>query len=112
MLILNMFIYKLFYEKKKILQDIILVQMYEILNIQMHFQSNYLIFLLNVFYSCVNLGKIFKNEICFFSFGQSMKKIIMVKVGYFYMRQRMMGNNIVNLSHILCHQVQLWKLYN
>jgi hypothetical protein len=39
MLILNMFIYKLFYEtkEKENLQDIILVQMYEIVNIQMHF---------------------------------------------------------------------------
>jgi hypothetical protein len=38
MLILNMFIYKKFSEKKlKNHQDIILVQMYEILNIQMHF---------------------------------------------------------------------------
>jgi hypothetical protein len=41
--------------------------------------------LLNFFYKCVDLGKIFKNEIYFFSFGQSMKKIIMVEVGYFYM---------------------------
>jgi hypothetical protein len=44
MLILNMIIYKLLYEKKnKNLQDIIVVQMYEIVKIQMHFQSNYLI---------------------------------------------------------------------
>jgi hypothetical protein len=90
MLILNMFIYKLFYEKKKPPQDIIIVQMYEIVKIQMHFHSNYLIFLLNFFYRCVDLGKIFKNEIYLFSFEQNMKKIIMVKVGYFYMRQRMM----------------------
>jgi hypothetical protein len=41
-----------------------------------------------------------------------MKKIIMVKVGYFCMQQNMMWNNVVNLSHILCQQVQLWKLYN
>jgi len=86
MLILNMFIYKLFYEKIKIknLQDIILVQMYEIVKIQIHFQSNYLIFLSNLFYRYVDLGKIFKNEINFFSFEQSMKKIIMVKIGYLY----------------------------
>ncbi len=92
MLILNMFIYKLFYEKNiiKNLQDIILVQMYEIVKIQMHFQSNYLIFLFKLFYRCVDLGNIFMNEIYFFSFGQSMKKIIMVKVGYFCKRQRMM----------------------
>jgi len=43
MLILNMFIYKLFYEKEKNLQNIIVVEMYEIMNIQMHFQSNYLV---------------------------------------------------------------------
>jgi len=77
-------------KKQKYLQDIILVQMYEIVKIQMHFQSNNLIVLLNFFYRCVDLVKIFKNEICFFSFGQIMKKIIMVKVGYFCMQQRMM----------------------
>jgi len=37
MLILNMFIYKLFYVKKMNLQDIIVVQMYEIMKIQIHF---------------------------------------------------------------------------
>jgi hypothetical protein len=42
MLIFNMLIYKLFYEKKEKenLQNIIFVQMYEIVKIQMHFQSN------------------------------------------------------------------------
>jgi hypothetical protein len=51
MLVLNMFIYKLFYEnkEKENLQDIIVVQMYEIVKIQMHFQSIYLIFLLMFF---------------------------------------------------------------
>jgi hypothetical protein len=88
MLILNMFIYKLFYEKKN-LQDIIVVQMYEIVKIQMHFQSNHLTFWLNFFHRCVDLGKIFKKEIYLFSFGQSMKNIIRVKVGYFCMGQRM-----------------------
>jgi len=45
MLIINMFIYKSFYEKNKInLQDIIIVQIYEIVKIQMHFQLNYLTF--------------------------------------------------------------------
>jgi hypothetical protein len=68
--------------KMKNLQDIILVQMYIIVKIQMNFQTNYLIFLLNFFHGCVDLGKKIKNEIYFFSFGQSMKKIIMVKVGY------------------------------
>jgi hypothetical protein len=68
----------------------IFVQMYEIMKFQMHFQSNYLIFLLNFFYRCIDIGKIFKNEIYLFSFGQSMKIIIMVKVGYFSMRQKMM----------------------
>jgi hypothetical protein len=89
-LILNMFIYKLFYEKNiiKNLQDFILVQMYEIVKIQIHFQSYYLIFLLNLFHRCVDLGKIFKNETYFFSFGQSMKIIIIIKVEYFCMQQR------------------------
>jgi hypothetical protein len=51
------------------------------------------------------------NEIHLFSFGQSMKNIIMVKVGYFCTRQRMMWNNVVYLSHIVCQQVELCKLY-
>ncbi len=34
-------------------------------------------------YIYVDLGKKFKKFIYLFSFGQSMKKIIMVKVGYF-----------------------------
>jgi len=47
MLILNMFIYKSFYEnkEKENLQDIIVVQMYKVVEIQMFFQSIYLIFL-------------------------------------------------------------------
>jgi hypothetical protein len=88
MLILNMFIYKSFYEKQ--IQDIIIVQMYEIVRIQMHFWSNYLIFLFQFCYRCVDLGKIFKNKIYLFSFGQRVQKKIMVKVGYFCMGQRMM----------------------
>jgi hypothetical protein len=72
-------------KEKENLQDIILVQMYEIVKIQIHFQSNYLIILLKCFYGCVNLRKIFKKDFFFFSFGQSMEKIIMVKVGYFCM---------------------------
>jgi len=79
-----MFIYKSFYEKQN-LQNIIVVQMDEIVKIQMHFQLIYLIYFFN---RCVDFGKIFKNEIYFFSFGQ-----------------RMMWNNVVNLSHILCQQV-------
>jgi hypothetical protein len=44
---------------------------------------------MNIFFSkCVDLEKIFKNE--FLSFGQNMKMIKMVKVGYFCMGQRMM----------------------
>jgi len=86
--------------EKKNLQDIIVVQMYEIMKIQMHFQSNYLIFWF-LFYRYVNLGKIFLNDF-FFSFGQSMKKIIMVKVGYICMGQKMMWDNVINLSHVLC----------
>jgi hypothetical protein len=56
MLILNMFIYKLFYEKNNPL-DIIILQMYEIAKMKMHFQLNYLIFLLNFFYRWCILGK-------------------------------------------------------
>ncbi len=47
-LIVNMFIYKSFstkkIEEKQDLQDIVVVQMYKIVKIQMHFQSNYSIF--------------------------------------------------------------------
>jgi hypothetical protein len=53
------------------------------MKIQVHFQSNYLRFWFKFSHRCVHLGKIFKNEIYLFSFGQSMKNIIMVKVGYF-----------------------------
>jgi len=44
MLILNMFIYKFFYNLKKQVQDFIVVQMYKIEKNQMHFWSNYLVF--------------------------------------------------------------------
>jgi hypothetical protein len=89
MLISNMFIYKLFSKKRKRnLQDIIVIQMYEIEKIQMHFWSNYLIFWFKFFYGSEDLGKVFQNEIYLFSFGQNMTKIIMVKVGYFCMGQR------------------------
>jgi hypothetical protein len=78
-------------KKKRNLQDIIVViQMYEIVKIQMQFWSDYLIFWLNFFYKCLNLGEKIKNENYLFSFGQNMKKIIMVKVGCFCMGQRMM----------------------
>jgi hypothetical protein len=73
---------------KKKSSNIIVVQMYEIVKIQMHFLSNYLTFWFKTIHRCVDLGKIFKNEIYLFSFGQSMKNIIMVKVGYFCMGQR------------------------
>jgi hypothetical protein len=43
-------------KKKKNLQDIIVVQMYEIMKIQIHFQSNYLTFGLKNFID-VDLGK-------------------------------------------------------
>ncbi len=39
------------------------------------------------------------------------KKKKMVKVGYFCMGQKMMWDNVVNLSDILCQQIQLCKLY-
>jgi len=80
-------------KKKRNLQDIIVViQMYEIVKIQMQFWSYYLIFWFNFFYyKCLNLGEKIKNENYLFSFGQNMKKIIMVKVGYFCtVGQRMM----------------------
>jgi len=47
-----MFIKKLFYEKEKNLLTIIVVQIYEIMNIQMHFQSNYLKFFIKKIYMC------------------------------------------------------------
>jgi len=50
---------------------------------------------------CVDLGKFCKNEIYLLSFGQSMKNIIMVKVGT-CMGWRMMWDNVVNLSNIFC----------
>jgi hypothetical protein len=77
-------------ERKRNLQDIIIVQLYEIVKIQMHFQSNYFTSLFFFFDRCVDLGKKLKNEIYLFSFGQGLKKIIMVKVEYFCMQQRMM----------------------
>jgi len=61
-----------------------------------------LFYILVFFYRCIDLGKTFRNEISLFSFGQSMKMIIMVKVGYFCVGQRMMWDNVVNLSHIFC----------
>jgi len=77
-------------KKEKKIQDIIFVQIYEMVKIQMHFRSNYLIFWFKLFYKCVDLGEIFRNEVYLFSFGQSMKKIIMVKVGCFCMGERIM----------------------
>jgi hypothetical protein len=72
--------------------------------------SNYLTFWFKKFHRGVNLGKKNLNEIYLFSFGQSMKNIIMIKVGYFSMGQRMMWDNVINLSHILCQQVEFCKL--
>jgi hypothetical protein len=56
--------------------------MYEMMKIQMHFQLNYLIFWGFKKNRCVDLGKKIKNGIYLFSFGQIMKNIIMVKIGY------------------------------
>jgi hypothetical protein len=36
---------------------------------------------------------------------------VLVQVGYFCLGQKMMWDNVVNFSHILCQQVQLCKLY-
>jgi hypothetical protein len=60
--------------------------MYEMCEDSNSFSTKLLDFLLNLFYRCVDLEKIFKNDIYFFSFGQNMEKIIIVKIGYFYMR--------------------------
>jgi hypothetical protein len=43
---------------------------------------------------CVHL-EMFLNIKLFFSFGQNMKNITMVKVGYICMGQRMMWDNVV-----------------
>jgi hypothetical protein len=45
-------------------------------------------------YTCVHFEFFLKNELNLFSFGQSMKNIIMVKVGYFCTKQRMMWDNV------------------
>jgi hypothetical protein len=52
------------------------------------------------FYKCVNLGKIFLNEIYLFIFEKIMKNITMVKVGYFCMGQKMMWNELVQSANI------------
>jgi hypothetical protein len=67
MLILNMFIYKLFYEKNS--ED-------------SNFQSNYLVHTHT--HKWIHVYILEKNLRMkgFFRFGQSMKKTIMVKVGY------------------------------
>jgi len=77
-------------KKEKNLQDIIIVEMCEIMKVQMHFESNYLTFWFKIFHSCEDLGKKKLNEIYLFTFGQIMKNIVLVKVGYYYMGQRMM----------------------
>jgi len=58
MFILDIFIYKNIYEKKQKtnLQDIISVQRYEIMKIQMHFYSNYLTYWFKIFHRCVHFG--------------------------------------------------------
>jgi hypothetical protein len=57
-----------------------------------------------------------KNEIYLSLFGQSMKNIIIVNVGYFCMGQKMMWDNLVNLSLILYQQIvnyiARWKNIN
>jgi len=54
--------------KKKMFSRYIDVQLNEIMKIQMHFQSNYLIFLFKYSRRCGDFERIFKNEICLFSF--------------------------------------------
>jgi len=68
--------------------------------------------LVKIFNRCVDFGKTFSIEICLFSIEQSIKKIMMVKVEHFCMGQRMMWDNVINLSHIFCQKVQLCKLCN
>jgi hypothetical protein len=68
MLILNTIILKSFYgkKKKKNLQDIIVVQMYETMKIQMHYQSNYLIFWLICFINVYILEKSLRMKLVYF----------------------------------------------
>jgi hypothetical protein len=107
-----MFIYKFFNEKKERKSS----RYHSCSNVWNSADSNafsikILDFIVDFLNICVDLGKIFENEIYFLSFGQNMKKIIMVKIGYFCIQQMLMWDNVANLSHILCQQVQLLKLY-
>jgi hypothetical protein len=62
-------------KKKNNLQDIIgVIQMYEIVKIQMHFWSDYLIFWFKSYYKFSDFGKKIKNEIYLFLFGKNMEK--------------------------------------
>jgi hypothetical protein len=51
---------------KQNLQDIIVVLMYEIVKIEMDFQSNYLTFWFKFFHRCVDLGKILSMKPIYF----------------------------------------------
>jgi len=86
MSILNMFIYKSFYEKERKRKS---SRYHCCVNVWNNEDWNALLVksldILVSFYKCADHGKIFKNDICLFSFGQNMKNIIMVKVGYFCM---------------------------
>jgi len=119
MLITNRFIHKLLNEKEKgkFFKTSLLFKC-SIMTMQIHFQSNYFIYIyiLNLYMS-TSWKKKFK-LFFFFSFGQSMENIMMVKVGYFCMKQRMIWDNFVMfpfikfIPYILCQQIQLSKLYN
>ncbi len=108
-MIINKIIYEFLWN---VLKDIIVVKNVSNNKIEMHFKSDYLIFGVLDICKCVQFGKIFTNEVWFFSFGQSMKKIIMVT----FRTKNDLGQccNVfvsLNLSHFLCQQVQICKLY-
>jgi hypothetical protein len=67
-------------EKTENLQDII-VEMYEIAIFKCIFNQIEYIFFLKIL-RCVHLGKSLRLKNYFFPFGYSMKKIIIVKVGF------------------------------
>ncbi len=66
-----------------------------IVKIHMHFSPITWYIYMYKMYTCVHLGKILKNEGFFFLFGQSMKKMIMVIVGYSCVKEMMIWHNVV-----------------
>jgi len=111
--IFNYFQIILWKKEKENLQHIIVVQMYEIMKIQMHFQSNYLIFSGFLKKMCRSWKKILKWNLFIFIWTKY-EKDNKCQNWVFCMGQKMMWDNVLNLSHIFCKQVQLQlcKLYN